>query len=829
MNEYQRAVFDIERMYPGTAVGCIGGMMRFKEGIDPKRVLDAAERFVKETPAIRNELTAAGELYISDRISRPVSETLCGELYEYANRFMSEPFELYDSPLYEFRYLHTSEGDVMLFKLHHILGDYMALMNMIQRLERLYMSSDIPTSNDSGIAPQYPAQAVEYYKERFGAGVPAPFFGTPKSIRSGTVKRELGIGEKLIDHCLKNSLRLEAVISAAIALYYKRTKGTEKIIIGNTVMNRDRHSLYSFGMYANTLPMFIDTDGDFVSLCRRANDEALAAQQYGAYPYRRMLADNGMGGRCFDIAVTSMSVGMLPRFDTGVTEKLTSGFSELPLRIYIIRQKHTVILEAEYNLELFSEEYINGFISSIEHMIDSGINGGEITAATREDEAAYARLNNVPYTPSDTTVTREFIDYAAAHPDDIAYICDGEAVTFNEAYKMARCIAAEVEGCKVAALACGRCRYLIPAMLGVMMSGAAYMPVTPGLKIPDCCDRALSLSAYGIGGAIALDRIEYTETDFDDRSCPDGIAYYMNTSGSTGAPKTVMIKNSSLWLRLLWMHEKYGLNRRILQKTNITFDVSGWELLCCAFGGTAVMMTDGEEAVSERLAEYIKKYDIELIHFVPTVLRLFCKSGRADDCVSIRDIISSGEALGADDMRLVKEVMPGAKLHDLYGPTECTIDVSYYDCIGDETEIPIGTPVYNTGLYIVNDKDELMPRGVAGELMVTGGLVGAGCLGGGGGYTKYRGMDAYRTGDICRLGFDDKIYYIDRADRQVKINGMRVELDGIERMCRSIDGVEQAAAVVDGGRVYLFCSGTRNAEEIRAELSDLTDRLRSYI
>ncbi len=826
MTGYQRAIYGIEKTYPGTGVCNIGGMISLAPGTDEGALIAAVKCAILHIPAMRLRLSSDGKLYVSDEVQETEISEFDGDLEKKAQEIISEPFELYDRPLYAFFILKTPDGDIGIMKLHHLIGDHMAIHAFFRRIDRLMAGAETRI-REIYRGSHVPSGAAEHYRERLKDHDIAPLFAYPKSIEAGVVKRDLRQSVEITEFCHESGIKPLSILTAAIAVYMKKTHGRDRFIIGNTVMNRDRHTLYSFGLYANTLPLFIDGAGSFMDALRLADSEIAASAEFCSYPLTDMLAENGITERCFDIAVNYFGTGMKVHSRLGGIRKLYNGFCELPIRLHMIHTRDGFSIEAEYIKELFSADFINGFISSLEQIIDCGINNKPPAAVSCEDMIAYEELNSAPCIEADTTVSRLFSAYANAHPEETAYIYGGEAVSYKDTLAMAKVIANKISGCCAVAIACGRCRYLIPAMLGALMSGAAYMPVAPGRQLPACCDKLLSTSEYNTDGAICLDKLDYSEVEYDDVSTSDGIAYYMNTSGSTGEPKTVLIKNRSLYIRLKWMHDKYGLNRHVLQKAALTFDVSGWELLCCAFGGTVVLMRDGEERSPDKIAEYINKYRIELIHFVPSMLRAFFAVPRG--CESLADIVSSGEALTASDAQLVERQLPGTRLHDLYGPTECTIDVSYHDCIPGEIEIPIGRPVYNTRLYIVNGENELMPREVDGELIVCGDLVGAGYLGGGGGYTEFNGENAYRTGDICRLGFNGEIYYTGRADREVKINGKRVSLDGLEALAMRIAGVSASAAAEDGGRIYLFVKTKRSVEDVRAALGGLTDRLPSYI
>lgn len=431
MTGYQRAIFDIEKTYPGTAVCNLGGIIRFTNGTEETSILDAVNAFIRETPSIRMQIDRSGMMYVSDRGEEIVIKDFDGDCDAEAQRTAKEPFELYDSPLYLFRLLRTAEGLTGILKLHHIIGDHMAVMVIFRRLEKLIAGAE-PRISDLYTGSPVPEGAAEHYKTRLSQETLAPLFVCPKNIKAGIIKRNLEQSQTISEFCRKKSVRPLSVLTAAIAVYINKTYGRERTVIGNSVLNRDRHSLYNFGMYANTLPLFINGGGSFEEALTSAESEIAASAEFCAYPLTDALADNGIAECCFDIAVNYISRGMVIRSGLGTAEKLYNGCCELPLRLHMIDTRDGYSLEAEYIEELFSSEYINAFISSLEHIIECGIKNIPITVTSREDISAYNELNNAPVIEADTTVSRLFVEYAKSHPEDTAYIYDGEMVCHLE-------------------------------------------------------------------------------------------------------------------------------------------------------------------------------------------------------------------------------------------------------------------------------------------------------------------------------------------------------------------------------------------------------------
>ena len=201
---------------------------------------------------------------------------------------------------------------------------------------------------------------------------------------------------------------------------------------------------------------------------------------------------------------------------------------------------------------------------------------------------------------------------------------------------------------------------------------------------------------------------------------PNDLAYMIYTSGSTGKPKGVIVEHEAIHNRVVWMHEEYGLSPedRVLQKTPYTFDVSVWEFLWpLAVGSTLVIAEPGGHTVISYLFNLIRNTGVTHLHFVPSVLRLFLMAP-ALHMLPIKKLFCSGEALGADLVQsFYEKANDTAEVHNLYGPTEAAVDVSYFACPrgSNEPMIPIGLPVSNTGLYVLDEFDQPVPVGVPGN------------------------------------------------------------------------------------------------------------------
>ncbi|MFA0551182.1 amino acid adenylation domain-containing protein [Vibrio lentus] len=287
---------------------------------------------------------------------------------------------------------------------------------------------------------------------------------------------------------------------------------------------------------------------------------------------------------------------------------------------------------------------------------------------------------------------------------------------------------------------------------------------------------------------------------------PEQALYVIFTSGSTGLPKGVVNTQAALQNRLNWMQQEYALNESdcVLQKTPFSFDVSVWEFFWPLMTGARLAIAPPEaHRQPSVLSEVIQQEQVTTLHFVPSMLNAFSVETNISDCVSLKRIICSGEALPAD---LVEQVLSYApvELHNLYGPTEAAIDVTYWPCeLPVSKRIPIGYAISNTQLYVLDDNWNSVPIGVPGELYLAGiGLA-----------REYlarpdltadrfipnpfgeAGSRMYRTGDQVVQMADGRLEYLGRLDNQVKIRGLRIELEEIENVINQLDWVEESAVI----------------------------------
>jgi amino acid adenylation domain-containing protein len=419
---------------------------------------------------------------------------------------------------------------------------------------------------------------------------------------------------------------------------------------------------------------------------------------------------------------------------------------------------------------------------------------------------------------------------AATVPDHPAVVFDDQQASYGEFNARVNRLAHRLLslGCqedRLVGLCLDRSLDMATAVWAVLKSGGAYVPLAvedPDLRLKDIiedagldivlCDVATAprlgpLAKHIIVTAEAADTREFPETNPGIAIAADRLAYTIFTSGSTGRPKGVMIEHAAIHNRIVWMQERYKLDGRdrVLQKTPYTFDVSVWEFLWPFIAGaTLVVARPGGHKSPNYLVRTMREQKVTCAHFVPSMLRMFLRAKGLDD-LGLRLVFCSGEALPYDlrneFLKLVR-----AELHNLYGPTEAAVDVSAWDCRADAGEgiVPIGKPIANIQLFVLDEALRPVPPGTTGELFIGGIGLARGYLNRPDLTEKSfvpnpvsgaRGARLYRTGDLARFLPDGNIDFLGRLDHQVKISGQRIELGEIEVALRGHPAVANAVVV----------------------------------
>jgi amino acid adenylation domain-containing protein len=469
--------------------------------------------------------------------------------------------------------------------------------------------------------------------------------------------------------------------------------------------------------------------------------------------------------------------------------------------------------------------------------------------------------------PDDTLIHELFERQVAAQPDVVAVTFENDSLTYAQLDARANQLAHELLALGVqpddrVAICVERSLEMVIGLLGILKAGGAYVPLDPTYPadrlqymLQDAAPKALltqqslqqSLPATDVHtlvldtDAVRAQLSARPSTKPDTRIDVHNLAYVIYTSGSTGMPKGVLNEHQGVVNRLWWAQSEYQLqvDDRVLQKTPFGFDVSVWEFfLPLLAGARLVMARPGGHQDPSYLTDVIEREQITTLHFVPSMIPAFLTAANAENGRSLRRILCSGEALPHSAVVDVYAALPHVELHNLYGPTEAAVDVTAWHCKPGQygQVVPIGRPIANTKMYVLDPRGEPVPVGVEGELFIGGVQVARGYLNRPeltaerfvkDPFSTTPNARMYKTGDLGRWLPDGNIEYLGRNDFQVKIRGFRIELGEIEAKLTECAGVREAVVVaredVKGDKrlvAYVVAAGnvTLETADLRAAL-----------
>jgi len=640
-----------------------------------------------------------------------------------------------------------------------------------------------------------------------------------------------GLLDRLAGHAARHRLGWPDVLNALTGAYLARWTGGEAVI-GLPFMARMGRKIAQVPCMAmNVLPhrLRLDEDAALPEWLAAQSKRMAQARRRGLYRSELLRRELGLVGgtrRLYGPLVNVQPFDKAPEFPglqarlhilgAGAVDDLTLTFRGDPAS--------GMIFEVDANPALYTPEEVRGHGDRLVVFLAAALAAETLaevpTASPAEIEAAQARAQATRHPLPDTTLTALIEAQLAATPKAPAVSFGTESLSFAELDRRSAALAARLQGLgagpdRIVAVALERSLELPVALLAVLRAGAAYLPLDPAHP-PERIARILAqarpvavLATADLAGLfpagtdllLPADWPADWPTDWStdwstDRPAegrptggpqPHDLAYVIFTSGSTGEPKGVAVEHRAIVNRLMWMQAHYGITAqdRILQKTPATFDVSVWEFfLPMMAGAELVVAPPGAHRDPAAIARLIRDRAITTCHFVPSMLSAFLASP-ASQGLAMRRVFCSGEELTADQRDRFHARIT-AELHNLYGPTEAAVDVSYWPAGPEDraNPVPIGWPVWNTALEVLDERMRPVPPGLAGHLYLGGVQLARGYLGRPD-LTAERFIDApqgrlYATGDLARLRPDGAVVYLGRSDHQVKIRGLRIELGEIE-------------------------------------------------
>ncbi|WP_165423155.1 non-ribosomal peptide synthetase [Ktedonosporobacter rubrisoli] len=661
---------------------------------------------------------------------------------------------------------------------------------------------------------------------------------------------------KLRALCRAEHVTSVMALLAVFLVFLARYTAQEDLLVGLPVWNRQRKQAENvLGLFVNTLAIRISLahQPDFRTLLERVRVATLEAYQHQEYPFEKLVEQLRPERTTSHTPLFQVMLSV----DAGADEQLSwPGLILLPENVERVGAQVDLTLEITehhqaqngfdgftcafvYATDLFTPATIERMIGHFSQLLQACVAQPDTKIARlpilsqRELQQMTVDWNATQVIYQDSHfLPRLFEKQVERTPHEIALTYKQAVMTYCQLderanqlanFLMARGVTSET----LVGISVERSLEMVIGLLGILKAGAAYLPLDPyyppqrleymlkDAQVPMLLTQSHLAERFAAMTMplVCLDEDWQRIARFSQElpaisGSPEQLAYVIYTSGSTGKPKGVMNTHRGVCNRLLWMQDHYQLTGqdRVLQKTPFSFDVSVWEFFWPLITGARLVMAEPERHKDTAyLVEIIKSAAITTLHFVPSMLQLMLDEPGLEECFSLRRVICSGEALSPlVQTRFYQRSQ--AQLSNLYGPTEAAIDVSYWECQrGDQSKtVAIGFPLANTRLYVLDHLGQPVPIGVPGELHIGGVQVARGYLNKPEQTAEKFIPDPfsveptarlYKTGDIARYRADGALEYLGRMDHQVKIRGLRIELEEIEMVLMQHPAVREAVAI----------------------------------
>lgn len=811
------------------------------------------------------------------------------EIVDTVREYVKKPIN-FQSGLFRCYIFDSPEGAGYIIIVHHIISDGYSPQVMVSFIEQ-YLNGEPLKNGDVQTYAEYIEterkyrnsrryeRDQQYWIEQCQEHPYKPLF-SDRTVGMDYTASELiydvsgGLLNKVAQFGKDRGVSTASFFNAVLGTYLFQVFECTDLAIGLPVLNRTTVAeLNSVGLYMHVLPLAIKMKDEPFNLCVKAIEQTkmdlFRHRKFTQHEIRAALEAQGNGERrLFDVTFDYQT---MPEHSACELWIQYSDAVSVPIEVHLHSCGISHKLIVRYRTQMFSAEEIREMCRCILNISEYAVEHPDTLVSNvpryrLTDQEKYELLGQLNATEhrypcsENETIYSLFDATVRANPEKYCIEYRNTHTTFDQLWTQAEridCTLRQVTHGKksIVAILAERSVEMYAAIYGVIRGGNAYLPIAPDYP-QDRIDYLLRNSGaaavlaqrkfMSLAGDVPCISIEDAmlacETEATVLPCaamPTDTAYVIYTSGSTGQPKGARISHRSAVNRILWMQAAYPMERDsvILQKTPYTFDVSVWELFWWGMcGGSLAVSAPNEHFLPVKILEAVQTYKVTHLHFVPSVFDVFLTyletHTEQRSCFnSVRHVFLSGEALAASLVRrfymLFSENDIG--LHNLYGPTECTVDVTFHDCVPNETDpVPIGRPIYNTQIYVLGKDMQLLPKGIKGELCIGGRNVGQG-------YLNAPVLTAekfvanpfgpgrlYKSGDLAYIREDGEIIFCGRMDNQIKLNGQRIELGEIETVIRNVAGVETSAVVLcrSGGRDILaayYCGEPELEGAIQAE------------
>ncbi len=679
-------------------------------------------------------------------------------------------------------------------------------------------------------------------------------FNRPKvqTFNGGLVKGEFdkSIAEKLKNISQEEGATLFMSLLAIFNILLYKHSGQTDFAVGTPIANRNNQQTENLiGFFVNTLALRsqIEPGLSFREYIRKFKNTVLSAYSNQDLPFEMIIEElqperDMSRSPIFQVMFTFQNKS---NFELKLNDiqlspvKLEASVSKFDLSLNISEMNDgRMLIGLEYNKDLFTEESVLRIYKHLQNLTSKIVENSDIKIKdadilTKDENLLLAKWNETDKEKLfEKNIIEHFEEQVKSNPNSVALEFGDKQLTyieFNERINQLANYLTEnnVNKNSFVALLFERSFEMVISIYAVNKSGAAYLPIAPeqpseriNYIIEDAnVDIVLTHKNFDkniinenikvINVDLHKEKIDKESKEYKSEILIKNLAYCIYTSGSTGKPKGTLLHHKGLSNRIIWMKEKLKTNQReiFIQKTPYTFDVSVWEFfLPLTIGAKLVIAKPEGHKDPFYLKEIITEKNVTIIHFVPSMLKVFLETPDIEKCKSLRNVVCSGEALSVNLQNKFFRLFTSS-LYNFYGPTEATVDVTYWESDNSLNlqYVPIGKAIANTKIYVLDNFLNPLPVGVAGELYIAGVNLAYGYLNKPdltaekfipNPFSEKPGERLYKTGDLVKTLPDGNIVFLNRIDNQVKLRGLRIELGEIEFVLKNIDFIKDALVSV---------------------------------
>lgn len=813
------------------------------------------------------------------------------KIEEYIIDFALHPLFFGKNYLFEFKILDYGNGSgAILMKIHHIISDAWSCSKIgTQLVEYIEKKTNNEEINDE-LRPSYIEfvnsekeyemsekykKDEEFWKDYLNGIKETTNIKINNNNNTNANRYNVKLDEKTNNdiniYCKENKISPYVLFLAALSTYIYRIKNNNDLVFGTPVLNRANfREKNMLGMFISTLPIRIKIDENikFVELAKQISLNTLTLFRHQRYPYSKTLEyvhkETDITGNLYNIVLSYQNAraNLINQEKYSTTWPFVKHLND-ELQIHIMDMDNTGILNINYDylVDIFSEEEIKYLHTRLIAIIQDAIENKDINiedisimSIEERNKILYEFNNTDVKFLNNKTVIELFEEQVSKTPDNIAISFKDNSITYKELNEKANMLAnflrneKDIKPNDIVALIYKRSFEMIISILAILKSGAAYLPIDPDFPddrikymIEDSNSKVVlsnvsnrNISGINIDNINSINIEKYNFENLTRNTSLDDLAYIIYTSGTTGKPKGVMIsvgnllhiRNSAISFEGLDNCKVFGCF------STYSFDISILEIFVpLTLGAKMILATEEQQKIPDLMGDLVLKNKVEVLNMTPTRMKLLLEYQNKEAFLSLKKIMLGGEVFPAN---LYEELRAYSKadIYDGYGPTEITVWSSAKK-IEDINNINIGKSLPNVKSYILDSKNRLLPLKVEGELCVGGKGVAKG---------YYNNIETtnkkfinfnnnervYKTGDLSEFDFNGDLQYLGRLDSQIKLNGLRIEIEEIETMIKKYPNILHSAVTVNNNKIYAYFIANRQIE-INKLKSFLSVKLPKYM